>query len=110
MRIRCLRMLFVCQRSGIVDPYSVLVSWSCGPGSILATGCCVWKISAPVKWPPRGVEVKVCGILLHASCLISEFRCLIILHVRNNDAISNIIIDYIELLISYTINMGHSYK
>ena len=42
--------------------------------------------------PPGCLEVQVCGILLHTSCLISELRCLMSLHVCNKDAIFYIII------------------
>ena len=40
--------------------------------------------------PAGSVEVQVWGILLHTSCLISKFCCLMSLHVCNKDAISYI--------------------
>ena len=46
------------------------------------------------------MRVELCGILLHASCLISEFCCLMSLRVCNKDATSYII-SFILFFLSY---------
>ena len=73
------------QRCGIVDPYQVRTwPWAA-----------VYRSFAPqendlASSPPWDAEVYLFGILLHTSCLISEFLCLTSLHVCNKDAISYI--------------------
>ena len=78
----------------------VLVSRSYHPGSISATGRCAWEIRAPVKLPcyPSSLSCGDAGVqrLLHASFLISKFRCLMGFIVCIKDHI-NIIIYYYSL-------------
>ena len=86
---------------GIVDPYSLRDHEARIQFRPLAA---VSKRSAPqlndlATLAPGCVEVQMSGSLLHASCLISEFRFLMCLHVCNKDYTPYIII---------TINVVHN--